>query len=120
MIALTGDCSDSVPTIYPGAAEVTGDNIDQSCNGQEICYVDADNDGFRLITTLISSDADCNDDGEGTMSDNPNGECNDTNSLLNGSTVWYKDADGDQMSDGSAQQTCTDPGADRYLLPPGA
>ncbi len=42
------DCNDTVNTIYSGAAEVTGDNIDQSCNGQELCYVDGDNDTYRL------------------------------------------------------------------------
>ena len=75
------DCNDAVNTIYSGAAEVTGDNVDQSCDGSEVCYIDADNDGYRLTTTNTSVDADCNDSGEALASD-PTLDCLDTNDTV--------------------------------------
>ena len=41
------DCDDSNPSAYPGAGETIGDGIDQDCDGGDICYIDADFDGFR-------------------------------------------------------------------------
>jgi len=73
----TLDCDDSDPATYPGATEIVGDEKDQSCDGSEICYVDGDDDGYRLSTTVSSTDIDCTDAGEGTSSD-PGGDCDDT------------------------------------------
>ncbi len=123
-------------TIYPGAAEVTGDNIDQSCDGSEECYIDADNDTYRLTTTFSSADADCNDSTEALASD-PTGECNDGNGAVNpGATeicdgidndcdattdegfspeIYYLDSDGDGWSNGSTIQACSATGS--YYLP---
>ncbi len=50
-----GDCDDNDASIYPGAAEVCGDGIDQDCDGgDEVC--DADADGYTV------SAGDCADD----------------------------------------------------------
>jgi len=78
---LTGDCNDSISTIYSGAAEVIGDNIDQNCNGSEECFVDADNDTYRLTTVFSSADTDCNDTTEALASD-PTGDCNDNDATI--------------------------------------
>ena len=60
------DCDDSLTSVYPGAQEIIADGVDQDCDGGDICYVDADGDGFRDASgaTLVSSDLDCNDVGE--------------------------------------------------------
>jgi hypothetical protein len=97
-----------------------GDGVDQDCDGLEICYLDADDDGYRpdATSTRRSSDADCNDAGEATNTD-PIGDCDDTRSgsrpgaseTCNGqdddcdgvvdedsatdARTWYRDADGD-------------------------
>jgi len=43
------------------------------------------------------------------------GDCDDTDLILNPTTLWYKDTDGDDYSDGTTQQQCVDPGASYYL-----
>ncbi|MCA9490505.1 MAG: putative metal-binding motif-containing protein [Myxococcales bacterium] len=72
-----GDCDDNDATINPAATEGVGDNIDQNCDGQEICYRDADNDGTRSTGTVISVDADCVDAFEGQSADLV--DCDDAN-----------------------------------------
>jgi len=70
------DCDDSDPATYPGAAEVVGDEKDQSCDGEELCYADADDDGWRVAGTVVSADVDCTDSGEATASE-PGIDCDD-------------------------------------------
>ncbi|MBF0104777.1 MAG: putative metal-binding motif-containing protein [Deltaproteobacteria bacterium] len=75
-----GDCNDIVASIHPGATEVTGDGIDQNCNGGEICFKDQDSDNYRNTNTSLtvtSADADCADAGEGALSE-PATDCDDT------------------------------------------
>ncbi len=43
---LDGDCDDSDASIFPGQLESVGDGVDQDCDGWELCYIDADFDGF--------------------------------------------------------------------------
>jgi MYXO-CTERM domain-containing protein len=62
--ANASDCDDSSATIHPGATEVVGDGIDQTCDGAESCYVDADGDGARTLYTVASPDASCTGSGE--------------------------------------------------------
>ena len=56
------DCDDADATVYP-AVEIVGDGIDNDCNGTEMCYADADNDGYAdaPAATVASDDADCDD-----------------------------------------------------------
>ena len=72
-----GDCDDATTAINPGAAEIVGDEVDQDCDGAEVCYADADDDGYRLTATVASADDDCSDSGEAVSGD-PSGDCDDT------------------------------------------
>jgi hypothetical protein len=54
-----GDCDDLDAAIEPGAFdEAPEDGIDQDCDGAELCWVDADGDGFGG-TLVASSDLSC-------------------------------------------------------------
>ncbi len=77
----SGDCDDSKSTVYPGATETTGDEVDQNCDGDEVCYQDNDNDGYRTTSTVTSSDEDCDDSGEASSSDT-SGDCDDAESAV--------------------------------------
>lgn len=67
-----GSCAGTIP------AEVTGDGVDQDCDGGEICWSDADDDGHAAKggATVMSDDADCDDATEATDSD-PADDCDD-------------------------------------------
>ena len=56
-----GDCNDDEADINPGADEIIGDGSDQDCDGQELCFEDADEDGVRTEGTRASTDPDCDD-----------------------------------------------------------
>ncbi len=120
------DCNDNLASVYPGATEIIGDGVDQDCDGNEICYVDADNDNYRVSNTITSSDADCNDSGEGTASQGL--DCDDNLASVNpgaseivadgidqdcdGNETCYADADNDGARTSatvtSADNDCTD------------
>ena len=54
------DCNDSVYAINPGVVETTGDSIDSDCDSTEVCYEDADDDGYANGSATVSSaDSDC-------------------------------------------------------------
>ena len=46
MDTVEGDCDDTAGDVYPGADEGVGDGADSDCDGEELCWVDADDDGF--------------------------------------------------------------------------
>lgn len=73
------DCNDRESSIYLGATELVGDEVDSDCDGGEICYLDADLDDYGSTTTTTSSDRDCADSGEATN----NTDCDDGEVLAN-------------------------------------
>ena len=129
--AATGDCDDGDATLNPAATEVAGDGVDTDCDGAEICYVDADEDGYTDgSTTLISRDDDCGDPGE-ALATEPTGECDDGDATVHpdategigdgidqdcdGGETCYADADADGYSDQvttvvSSDTDCADSG----------
>ncbi|MFK7929483.1 MAG: putative metal-binding motif-containing protein, partial [Myxococcota bacterium] len=133
-----GDCDDGDANVFPGAAEVVGDGVDQDCDGEELCYVDADEDGWRTELTAPSSNLTCDGRGEASPSIR-NGDCDDSDGLMNpgvhegvgdgvdancdGMELCYVDADNDGVAVGkepaiSADLDCDDfgeAGADAAL-----
>ncbi len=109
----SGDCNDNNFAINPGATEIVGDEVDQNCDNQELCYMDADDDNYRLETTVVSIDTDCIDSGEAVTGD-PTGDCNDDDANEYPGQTWYKDQDGDGYSDGTTIISCERP-ADYYV-----
>ncbi|MFN4256885.1 MAG: MopE-related protein, partial [Saprospiraceae bacterium] len=98
-----GDCDDANNAVNPGATEIAGDNVDQNCDGQESCFTDADNDGYYLPALVTSTDADCNDTGEGALSETA-GDCNDNNNAINAGATEQAGDEIDQNCDGA--ETC--------------
>ena len=70
-------------SVRPDAAEVIGDGVDSNCDGTELCYVDADGDGFAAgELTIESSDAYCTSVGE-AGAEAPRGDCDDADATIN-------------------------------------
>jgi MYXO-CTERM domain-containing protein len=98
---LDGDCDDADPNVFPGASEGVGDEVDQDCDGVELCFVDTDSDGFHAGLSVSSSDVRC--DGAGELGATaPSGDCDDGSALtfpgaapLDSTTACMIDADGD-------------------------
>ncbi|MEC8424066.1 MAG: lamin tail domain-containing protein, partial [Myxococcota bacterium] len=114
----TTDCDDSAAQVYLGATEIVGNEVDNDCDGTEVCYVDVDSDGYRpdSVTTVASTDDDCADTGEASSSA-PDGDCDDATTAINpgateligdgvdqdcdGNETCYADSDGDGDADES-------------------
>jgi MYXO-CTERM domain-containing protein len=91
----TTDCDDADAAAYPGATEVVGDEIDENCDGDEDCYVDADGDGYTATGSATVASADLLCDGAGEATDTtPAGDCDDTDAAYNPSAL---------------EEDCTDP-----------
>jgi MYXO-CTERM domain-containing protein len=63
------DCDDADAAVSPGAVEIVGDELDQDCDGTELCFVDADSDSYPAdgVATIVSSDDSlCDAAGEAT------------------------------------------------------
>lgn len=78
-------------------SEVIGDGIDQDCDGNELCYVDADNDGYlnNAPGTISSSNLSCSDPYQGDAT-TPAGDCNDAaNTTYPGASEVCNSADDD-------------------------
>jgi hypothetical protein len=74
------DCDDTDAASYPGAGDILNDGIDQDCDGSDAtvtCFADLDGDGWRTDEPVESTDADCDDAGEGS-GDLPSGDCVDS------------------------------------------
>ena len=96
------DCDDADPAAYPGAPEVVGDGVDQSCDGVEECFVDDDGDGFADAagTTAASVDATC--DGPGLASEDiARTDCDDTDASVHPDATDLPGDGVDQDCDGS-------------------
>lgn len=132
-VALSGDCDDSDPAIFPNAEEVC-DSVDNNCDGQidegllSLFYVDADLDGYgdnstieacELTEGLSTTGGDCDDaasqinPGEpeicgDSLDNNCNGVSDEAGAI--NATTWYLDDDGDGVGlDAQSQTSCEAP-----------
>ena len=77
---VSADCDDSNPSVFPGAIELPADGVDQSCDGFELCFVDADLDGFGDATGTVVSTANLACDGAGQAATDT--DCNDADPTI--------------------------------------
>ena len=78
-----GDCNDLVAAIFPLATELVADGVDQNCDSIELCYADADGDGYRpnATATVVSANLVCTDAGERSGSA-PTTDCDDASASI--------------------------------------
>jgi len=136
-----GDCDDADDAVSPDATEVLADGVDQDCDGAELCYADADDDGWRVDDVVASDDADCDDLGE-ALAALPGDDCDDADAGrhpglaevigdgidqdcdgFDAAASCYADADGDGFRTddavGSVDQDCDDAGEADVSAPDG-
>lgn len=106
-----GDCNDFNPDAHPGGSEVPGDGIDQDCDGQELCYRDVDNDGYRSDDSedlvLSAFNVNCSELGEAYVFQPI--DCSDENPSL-----FILDGNGVCIGDDAFNERCADPSACNY------
>ncbi|MCP4869171.1 MAG: hypothetical protein GY898_10690, partial [Proteobacteria bacterium] len=112
------DCNDNNAAIKPGASEIAGDEVDQNCDGDELCYDDTDNDNFvenGSDTVLSPSSISCQQSGEHTST--TTADCDDTDDTICPTCSEVLDDDIDQDCDDRDDITCYDDGdGDDYGL----
>jgi len=77
-ILVDGDCDDLDPAVNPEGDEGVADGADQDCDGLEICWEDADEDGVGTPTAYLTPSLDCTALGVSSRSD----DCNDADPLV--------------------------------------
>jgi cysteine-rich repeat protein len=98
--ATNPDCNDAIAAVRPGAIEIVGNERDDDCNGQEICFRNNDGDSHRTTATIASSDADCDDNDEAAASV-PSGDCCDSDARVRpGATTYYTSLNGPSVCGG--------------------
>jgi formylglycine-generating enzyme required for sulfatase activity len=110
------DCDDTDPDVYPGAAEICKDGLDNDCDGQidENCSgttcTDADKDGYYVEAGCGNAFVDGID-------------CDDNNAAIHPDAAEIcgdrKDNDCDGQVDENCSGTCTDADKDGYYVEAG-
>jgi hypothetical protein len=106
-VADNTDCDGAEATVYPGATETCGDDIDQDCDGSdEICppvmytwYADSDEDGFGdpAVSVVAATQP------SGYVDDDT--DCDDTSELISPLATEACDDGVDNDCDGSVDET---------------
>jgi hypothetical protein len=84
------DCDDHHPAVHPGAIEVRCNNLDEDCDGKDLCVPDRDGDG-------APADLDCDDNDPRRSPLNPEIRCNGVDENCDGFDVCDEDGDGDDF-----------------------
>lgn len=101
------DCDDANSAVGPGSNESPGDGVDEDCDGGELCWLDADEDGFRSYSeTTASEDEDCDDAGEARITQTP--DCDDGDPTTHLGAARICDG-GDHDCDGQEDRDCDSP-----------
>ncbi len=108
--ARNDDCYDLPPEgagIHPGAAEITGNGLDEDCDGKENCWLDGDHDTYGRPVAGLTAVTDCSAVGYSKRSDDCNDQnlnvhpnavetpVNGTDENCDGKEDCYRDFDGD-------------------------
>ena len=104
---LSTDCNDAAFAIKPSATELPADGVDQNCDGGELCWADADNDGYRPngTSTVASVDLDCVDTNEAVSAD-PTTDCNDNASAVSPAATEACNDSVDNNCNGTTDEGC--------------
>lgn len=104
------DCDDSDASVHPGAVDWIADEIDQDCDGFELCYQDNDGDLYGSDLVVLSSEIDCVDTGVARQ----DGDCDDSDSTSNSEGIELCGDDVDQDCDGVLDNGCESIGCSEY------
>ncbi|MCB9669397.1 MAG: VCBS repeat-containing protein [Alphaproteobacteria bacterium] len=74
VVTVATDCDDTNADVHPDAAELPADGVDQDCDGDELCFADADFDGVGTPATLEVVGLQCLGPGVSDRAD----DCDDT------------------------------------------
>jgi hypothetical protein len=91
------DCDDTSGSVYSGATEICGDDIDQDCSGEDLSCDNVDNDG----------------DGYSEVQ----GDCDDANADVNPDAVEVCNGINDNCTGGIDEGLSTDADGDRHYTP---
>ncbi|MCB9677710.1 MAG: putative metal-binding motif-containing protein [Alphaproteobacteria bacterium] len=93
------DCDDTDPNVGPGNTEQPLDGVDQDCDGWELCYEDADQDGYGgpAGNIVLAQSVACDSNGGSTNT----WDCDDTDALTHPGAVEQPGDGVDQSCDGS-------------------
>jgi len=134
----SGDCHDDNPDAHPGAAEIPGNTVDDDCDGQALCFVDGDADGYGGPSVAVAPNIDgewvCDapESGLSTTSEDCDDQApeispgatevagNNSDENCDGSILCYEDADNDGQGSAVAAALalpalCDEPGNLRAL-----
>ncbi|MEN0065878.1 MAG: putative metal-binding motif-containing protein [Myxococcota bacterium] len=73
------DCDERESRVNPGAIEIPANGVDEDCDGLELCWIDADDDGFGARLQSFPDDFFCRRFGRA----NQGGDCDDNDPYVN-------------------------------------